>query len=187
MALGSFRFLTILAVLLLAIPAHAQDSIEPFFGTYVGSGIGQREGAPDEMRDMDVTVESSKNGGFKLKWITVIRGPSGERAGADVKRREIEETFLPSEELEGVFILAPQGTLFKKAELPNPLRGEPMRWASIHDNTMTVYSHGITAEGGSELQIYHRTLVADGLEATFLRMQNETVMLRVVGKLTRTE
>lgn len=184
---ASFRVLAFAAVLLLAIPAYAQNALEPFVGTYVGSGIGEREGEPDEQRDMDVTIEPYKNEGFTLKWITVIRGPSGERAGADVKRRQIEEQFLPSEEMGGIYIRAPQGTLFKKAELPNPLRGEPMRWASIHGQTMTVYSLGITAEGGSELQIYHRTLTPNGMDANFLRMQDEQVKLRVTGNLVRTE
>ncbi len=183
----SFRILTFIAVLLLAVPAYAQSSLDPFMGTYVGSGVGVRDGKPDEQRDMDVTIEPYKNGGFTLKWITVIRGPSGERAGADVKRRGITESFLPSEDIPGVFIRAPEGTLFKKAELPNPLRGEPMRWASINAETMTVYSLGITATGGSELQIYHRTLSPSGIEADFLRMRDEQVVLRVTGKLTRTE
>ncbi len=176
------------APVLLAAPASAQDqsTVEPFMGTYVGSGIGTREGKPDEQRDMDVTIKSYKGAGFTVSWITVIRGASGERAGADVKRRQIEENFLPSEDIEGVYVRAPEGTLFKKAELPNPLRGEAMRWASILDDTMTIYSLGITAEGGSELQIYHRTLTESGIDADFLRMRDEKVMLRVTGKLTRT-
>ena len=194
MPLVNFRILVVAAVLLAApvlmtAAVHAQDQsmVEPFMGTFVGSGVGKREGKPDEQRDMDVTIEGYKNGGFTVSWITVIRGPSGERAGADVKRREIEENFLPSEDIADVYVRAPEGTLFKKAELPNPLRGEPMRWASIHDGTLTIYSLGITAEGGSELQIYHRTLTENGIEANFLRMKDEHVVLRVIGKLTRTK
>ncbi|MHA1566740.1 MAG: hypothetical protein ACTSX7_15625 [Alphaproteobacteria bacterium] len=200
MPLGNIRILVIAAIVLLAVPvllaapallaasAQAQelDVIEPFMGTYVGSGVGTRQGKPDEQRDMDVTIKPYKNG-FTVSWITVIRGPSGERAGADVKRREIEENFVPSDDIEDVYIRAPEGTLFKKAELPNPLRGEPMRWASIHNATMTIYSLGITAEGGSELQIYHRTLTDSGIEANFLRMKDEKVMLRVTGELTRVQ
>ena len=117
----------------------------------------------------------------------MIRGPGGERAGPDVRRREIEENFLPYKDLDDIFILAPKGGMFTRAELPNPLEGEPMRWASLHDDTLTIYSLGIAPQGGAELQIYHRTLTEGGMTTDFLRMQDESVVVRVNGNLTRTE
>ena len=171
----------------LSAPAWAQAGVDRFFGDYVGSGVAEREGTDGtEQRDMDVSVESYKDNGFTLKWITVVRGGDGERTGGDVRRREIEESFLPSEENPNLYILAPKGGLFSKAELPNPLEGDPMRWATLEGDTLSVYSLGITGAGRSEMQIYHRTLTENGMDVSFLRLEDETVELRVVGELVRT-
>ncbi len=187
--LNQSRIFLVLAIgLLLAAPASAQNSIERFFGNFVGAGTAVRPGVEAiELRDMDITIGAYKKTGFTIKWITIIRGPQGERAGPNVRRREIEEDFLPSNDLDDIFILAPKGGMFTRARLPNPLEGDPMRWASLAGDTLTIYSLGIAAKGGAELQIYHRTLTATGLESHFLRMQDEVVVVQVDGELTRTQ
>lgn len=187
-ALKSFLMVVIVAASLPAGISAALSAEEPekFYGSYVGSGTAQRVADNiTEQRDLDVTVEEFKNGGFTVKWITVVRGPDGGRTGDDVKRREVEENFIPLEEKEDVYILAPKGGLFQKAELPNPLRGEPMRWATIEDDAMTVYSMAISDTGGSELQVYRRTLTEKGMDVSFLRMRDETVELTMNGTLVR--
>ncbi len=187
-ALKSFLMVVIVAASLPAGISAALSAEEPekFYGSYVGSGTAQRVADNiTEQRDLDVTVEEYKKGGFTVKWITVVRGADGERAGDDVKRREVEEHFIPLEDKEDVYILAPKGGLFQKAELPNPLRGEPMRWATIEDDAMTVYSMAISDTGGSELQVYRRTLTEKGMDVSFLRMRDETVELTMNGTLVR--
>ena len=182
------RLLILAFALMLTGPAAAQEQIERFYGSYVGSGLAERTGeVTREERDLDVTVKAYKDDGFTLKWITVVRGAGGERTGPDVRRREIEENFLPSEGNPNLYILAPKGGLFQKAELPNPLKGEPMRWATIEGETMSVYSLGINDQGRSEMQIYHRQLTEAGLSVDFMRMDDEEVEVRVFGELVRTE
>lgn len=168
--------------------ADAEGDHDKFYGSYVGSGTAERVSENiTEQRDLDVTVEPFKNSGFTVKWITVVRGADGARVGDDVKRREVEENFIPLEDKEDVFILAPKGGLFKKAEMPNPLLGEPMRWATIENGSMTVYSMAISDSGGSELQVYRRTLTEKGMDISFLRMEDETIELRMSGTLVRTK
>jgi len=168
--------------------ANAAEEYEKFYGSYVGSGSAERMGENViEKRDLDVTVTAFKNGGFTVKWITVVRGPDGDRVGDDVKRRAVEENFIPLEDKKDVFILAPKGGLFKKAEMPNPLLGEPMRWATIENDAMTVYSMAISDTGGSELQVYRRKLTDKGMDVSFLRMEDEMVELRMTGTLVRTQ
>ncbi len=166
--------------------AFAAEDHERFYGSYVGSGTAERviENVT-EQRDLDVTIEAYKNGGFTIKWITVVRGADGARTGDDVKRRSVEENFIPLEDKEDVFILAPKGGLFKKAELPNPLLGEPMRWATLEKGEMTVYSMAIGDSGSSELQVYRRSLTEKGMDISFLRMRDEIVELRMKGTLVR--
>ncbi len=169
-----------------SLTASAADGIERFFGAFVGSAVAERVGADGvEQRDLDVNIQRYRQNGFTIKWITVTLGAGGARTGPGVTRRAVEDDFVPSADMPGVFILAPKGGIFTRAELPNPLKGEPMRWASVAGDRLSVYSLGIN-DDGAELQIYHRTLLADGsLDSEFLRMQNEKVELRVFGKLTR--
>lgn len=164
------------------------DGIDRFFGSYVGSGTAEHmDTGTTEQRDLDVSIEAFKKSGFTLRWITIVRNPDGERVGEGVKRREVEENFLPFEDREGVYILTPKSNLFEKGDLPNPLRGEPMRWAKVKDNAMTVYSMAIGETGGSVLQVYRRSLTEKGMDISFLRMRGEKVELRLDGTLVRAD
>lgn len=184
--LGATAFLA--ACIILTGGAHADEVVEKFFGNYVGAGNAViLDKDRREIRDLDVTVERFKNEGFTLKWITVIRDAEGGRTGADVKRREVEENFIPVEDKENVFVLSPKGGLFQKSELPNPLRGDAVRWAAIEDNAMTVYSLAINEHGGSELQVYRRSLTDKGMAISFMRLQDEDVKVRMSGELVRTK
>ena len=84
-ALKSFLMVVVVAASLPAGISAALSAEEPekFYGSYVGSGTAQRVADNiTEQRDLDVTVEEFKNGGFTVKWITVVRGPDGGRTGA---------------------------------------------------------------------------------------------------------
>lgn len=178
----------VIAGLVLAGSAHANEAVEKFFSNYVGAGSAViLDKGHRETRDLDVTVERYKNDGFTLKWITVIRDEEGGRTGTDVRRREVEESFIPVEDKENVFILSPEGGLFQKSELPNPLRGDAVRWAAIEDDMMTVYSLAINENGGSELQVYRRSLTDKGMSISFVRLQDEDVKVRMSGELVRTQ
>ena len=177
----------VVALLALTGPASAEAHLDRFFGAYVGSGTAVHPiHGHAEVRALDVTVEPNKKDGFRIKWITVIH-PADGPVGHPIKRREIEENFVPSDWNGAVFISAPKGGMFTKAELPNPLAGEPMRWAAVDGDALTVYSAGISEKGAFETQIYRRTLTENGLDVVFLRLENERVMLRADGRLTKTE
>jgi hypothetical protein len=177
----------VLAVVLAPLHgAHANDAVEKFYGSYVGSGTAE-VGSKTQIRDLDVTIESYKDEGFTLKWITVVRGAEGARTGDDVKRREVSENFIPIEDKENVFVLAPKGGLFQKSDLPNPLLGDAVRWAALEGDDMTVYSLAISDTGGSELQVYRRSLTSKGIDITFMRLQDEQVKVRMSGTMVRTK
>lgn len=175
-------------VLVAANGAYADEAVTKFYGSYVGSGTAEIvDRQEQEVRDLDVTIESFKDDGFAIKWITVVRGANGARTGDDVKRREVAENFIPVEDKENVFVLAPKGGLFQKSELPNPLLGDAVRWAAIDGDDMTIYSLAINETGGSELQVYRRSLTEKGMDITFMRLQDEDVKVRMTGKLVRTQ
>lgn len=175
-------------VLVAANGALANEAITKFYGSYVGSGSAEvLDREEKEVRDLDVTIQSFKEDGFTIKWITVVRGANGDRTGDDVKRREVEENFIPVEDKENVFVLAPKGGLFQKSELPNPLLGDAVRWAAVDGSDMTIYSLAIDQFGGSELQVYRRSLTEKGMNIRFMRLQDEDVKVRMNGKLVRTQ
>ena len=175
------------AALLATAPSQAADAIDRFIGSFVGTAVAERVGADGvEQRDLDVTIARYRQTGFSIRWITVVLGPSGQRAGADVRRREVDEDFVVSGDMPGVFVLAPKGGLFTRAELPNPLKGEPMRWATIQGDTLSVYSVAILPDGEAETQIYYRTLTPErNLKSEFVRLENDRPKVRVTGQLTR--
>ena len=188
----SLRSIVAVIALTAALPiglggALAAD-LERFYGTYVGSGAAEQLFAnTTDQRDLDVTVEPYKENGFSIKWITVTRGADGQRTDDGVKRNEIEEDFVPFEDRPNVFVLDARGGLFQKSELPNPLRGEPMRWAKVDGDEMTVFSMAIRDDGGAELQIYRRRLTERGMDVSFLRMHDDALEVRMQGSLVRTE
>ncbi len=169
-------------------PAASAQDLERFFGAYVGSGTSvDAKSGETGARDLDVTIEPYKDDGFTISSITIVREDGSDRTDPNIRRRAVEESFLPSQDIENIYIVAPRGSLFEKAELPNPLRGEPMRWAAVDGDTLSLHSLGITETGRLEIQIFHRTLTETGMDVTFSRMQDEEVMVRVNGNLVRTE
>jgi hypothetical protein len=52
---------------------------------------------------------------------------------------------------------------------------------------MTVYSLAMNEHGGSELQVYRRSLTDKGMAISFMRLQDEDVKVRVSGDLVRTK
>lgn len=180
--------LATLILILATSTALAEGLNSKFYGAYVGSGVAEDlEENITELRDLDITIEPYKNDGFTMNWVTVVRDPTGERTGEDVKRREVEENFLPFDNRENVYVLAPRGSLFTPTELPNPLCGGPARWATVENGAITVYSVAINNKGASELHIYRRTLTEKGMNLSFLRMQNENVVVRMTGTLVKTK
>ena len=180
--------ITALIVILLASPAVADRLDAKFYGSYVGSGVAENlEENITELRDLNVIIEPYKNDGFRLKWITVVHNPAGRRTSEGAKHREVKENFLPVENRENVYVLAPRGGTFKKAELPNPLLGGPALWATVEEDAISVYSIAIDDTGATELQIYRRDWTEEGLDMSFLRMLNEKVLVRMTGKLVKTK
>lgn len=167
--------------------ALAEAVLDDFFGNYVGGGLAERDDGSTEERDMDVAIAPYKQNGFTLSWVTVVRDEAGTRTGPGVKRRAVEEDFVPSPDQPGVYISAPEGGLFSTTELANPMAGDPFRWASLRNGALTVYSAGISEDGGSELQIYYRTLTEDGLDVSFVRLADEIAKIRVTGTLVKVE
>ena len=133
-----------LAVYLFLLPtiAAAQDLRVPaFFGSFNGSGIAEDADSlyfGVTVRDLDVTIGPEANG-FFVEWTSVIRA-GGDPNNPDVRRKTTRVSFAPTDE-PGVFKAPGSG---------DPLTGEPVNWAYISDNTLTVNVFVIRDGGGYE-------------------------------------
>ncbi len=65
--------------------------------------------------------------------------------------------------------------------------GDPVIWAHIHGETLSVHSLVILEDGTYELQIYDRVLTPLGMDVNF-RRYDDGILTRVIsGNLARTE
>jgi hypothetical protein len=174
-----------LMALTLAAPADAPAaSLEPLFGTYVGVAQVEDIAKGDvRHRDMDIVIEPYGQGGFKIQWVNVSL-VDGKRAVHGVERRVQNLLFEPAQD-RGFFMEAAESSPFREREETRPMRGDPVRWASLDDQGLHVYSFVVLEDGRYELQVYDRTLTDIGLDISFQRIVDGSVMRRVTGTTAR--
>ena len=169
--------LLILACAALAPAVGAEALWERFLGSYVGQAITETDGS-HEMRDLQVDISKTKRG-FRVRWTAVTR-----RSDGSVKRKQYSVDFTPSRR-EGVFASEMRSNLFGKREALDPMRGDPYVWARIEGDTLSVFSLLITDVGSYSMQVYHRTLIEEGLDLDYTRFEEGEVTRTVNGTLRR--
>jgi hypothetical protein len=178
-----------LGVLLLVLgtaalaPDAKSASLEPFFGSYVG--VAEVEGVDGEVqsRDMDIVIEPYKQGGFKVQWVNVTL-VDGQRAAPGVERRIQTVLFQPAED-RGFFVEVQEDNPFRERGETRPMRGDPVRWASLDDQGLHVYAFLVLEDGRYELQVYDRSLTDMGIDISFQRIVDGEVMRRITGTTAR--
>ena len=174
-----------LIALMLAAPAGARAvSLEPLFGAYVGVAEVEDIAKGDvRQRDMDIVIEPYKQGGFRIQWVNVTL-VDGKRAVPGVERRVQTVLFEPAQD-RGFFMEAAESNPFREREETLPMRGDPVRWASLDDQGLHVYSFMVLEDGRYELQVYDRTLTDIGLDIKFQRIVDGAVMRQITGTTVR--
>ena len=127
-----------LMLALAATAATASASLEPFFGTYVGVAEVKnfRDGGDVLQRDMDIVIEPYKQGGFRIHWVNVSL-VDGKRAVPGVERRVQTVLFEPAEDRE-FFVEVAESSPFRERGEMQPMRGDPVRWASLDEQGLHV-------------------------------------------------
>lgn len=167
-----------------AAPAASSAGLEPFFGTYVG--VAEVEDLKDgdvRRRDMDIVIEPYKRGGFKIHWVNVTL-VDGQRAARGVVRRVQTVLFEPAEDRD-FFVEVQEDNPFRERAETRPMRGDPVRWASLDDQGMHVYSFVVLEDGSYELQIYDRKLTDIGIDISFQRIVDGKVVRQITGTTAR--
>lgn len=172
------RHLSLLFVLLCP-SVVLSASIEQFQGTYVGEAEFVFEGEV-KRRDMSTTIEATKKG-FVLSWTSVSYKDDGKK-----KAKTYTIKFIPSSR-DNIYKSAMKTDLFGHETTLDPLWGEPYVWARIEEETLSVFSLFINDVGEYEIQEFHRTLSAEGLDLVFLRVHNGEAEKAIRTELVRVE
>jgi len=165
-----------LAVGLLATQARAEA--EPFYGTYSGSAEVSSLDGTKIPRDMSVEISGTKDG-FRVQWTSVTYRTNGK-----TKEKSYTIDFVPSDRA-AVYAAAQRKNVFGHEVQLDPMKGEPYVWARFSDQTLTVYSLFVDADGGYILQQYDRTLAENGLNLRFQTIRDGQIQRAVETFLTK--
>ena len=173
------------AAALLTVCADAgAASLEPFFGTYVGiAEVADIASGDVRERDMDIVIEPYKRGGFKVEWVNVSL-VDGKRAVPGVERRVQAVLFEPAKDA-GFFVEVAEDNPFRERGETRPMHGDPVRWASLDDEGLHVYSFMVLEDGRYELQVYDRRLTDIGLDIRFQRIVDSALVREITGTTAR--
>jgi hypothetical protein len=163
----------------------AAEDLKPFFGSYVGVATVEDTGGEVHHRDMDIVVQPYRDGGFRIDWINVTL-VNGRRDLPGVERRVQSALFEPVEDRDMYVGVEPENP-FQEREETKPMRGDPVRWASIDGPRLHVYAFEVLEDGTYELQIYDRILTDKGLDIQFQRIVDGKLMRRISGTTVRAQ
>ena len=163
--------------------AEQKTALKEFFGAFVGvaTALDPVHGAVQQ-RDMDVTIAPEADNGFQVRW-TSVSLIGGRRDVPGVERWIEQANFVPSGN-QGLYVEEIPHSVFGKASPLDPMSGESVRWARLHDNVLSVYSLAID-QGHWELQSYDRILTASGLDIRFQRYIDGTLLYEIDGHTVR--
>ncbi|MDF1720324.1 MAG: hypothetical protein P1U65_06605 [Minwuia sp.] len=174
-----FGGMLLVGLVLATAPATAKDlSIKAFFGLWKGSAVSESEISSQfrvTARDLDVEIRPYAVGGFTLRWATVLRQEGNPNAPSETLKQAVVE-FIPE---------AGRTNVWRDTRQVDPVSGEAYYWARVEDQTLTVYSLGVSETGRADLQIYRRTLSALGMKLDFSRTVDGAEVRSARGQLVK--
>ena len=170
--------LVLLALAVGLLASQARADVDPFMGSYAGSAEVTALDGTKTPRDMSVEISETREG-FRVQWTSITY-----RASGKVSEKSYSIDFVPSGR-PAVYAAAQRKNVFGHEVQLDPMKGEPYVWARITDQTLTVYSLFVDAEGGYNLQQYDRTLAEGGLNLRFQSIRDGQIQRAVETFLTR--
>jgi hypothetical protein len=171
--------LSMLVGLLFALPMTQVKgaSFEHFFGTYRGESDTIPEGESAK-RQMLVQIKPSDTG-FTVSWQTTIT-----RGGHRPKAKGLSVVFVPTSKGH-TYASAMRRDMFGNPVPLDLMKGEPLVWATVSGDTMTVYLIRILDDGSQDFQIDIRTRTADGLKSEFIGLYDGEPLRRIGATLRK--
>ena len=184
---GVLRPLVLIGAILAAGPAFGQDALPAsFHGDWQGKELTVDEGSGDlkaTAEDLSVRI-APDDSGFRMHWTALARKESG----GPLARHPVEARFEPADR-PGVFVFDPEQSslllsLFGDPATNNPLEGEPLLWARLDGDTLSVYGLAINPDGSFDLYQHVRTVTGEAMTARHThRTERDAVVLE--GRLAR--
>jgi hypothetical protein len=171
--------LSLFAGLLFVLPTAqaGSSSVERFLGHYRGESDTVPDGESAK-RQMLVEIEPSKNG-FTVSWQTTIM-----KTGHRPKAKGLSVVFVATSKSH-TYASAMRRDMFGNPVPLDLMKGEPLVWATISGDTMTVYLLRILDDGSQDFQIDIRTRTADGLKSEFIGLYDGEPLRRIGATLTK--
>lgn len=172
--------LSLVAGLLFALPAaQAASSLERFYGTYRGESDTVPEG--ESAKRQSIVQIKPSGAGFTVSWHTTI-----EKNGHRPKAKGLSVNFT-STSRSNTFASAMRTDMFGHPVPLDLMKGEPLLWATISGETMTVYLIRILDDGSQDFQIDRYTRTPDGLKSEFVGLYDGEPLRRISATLRKVD
>ena len=172
-----------LAIALAGFQALAVE-LSDYHGVYLGYAVvNDGPGGGFREREMTVKIEPYKTNGIEISW-TSVELVEGRRDKAGVTYREDQLLLLPSDNSE-YYIASATHKPFEQRQQDQPIAGDPLRWATLSEQGLQVFSFVILDDGRYELQRYNRQLDQDGMSLSFERIVDDEVKREISGYARR--
>ena len=175
------------SLLLASAPLRAGvGDLTPFFGAYVGvAEVQDLPGGDTRQRDMDIVIQPYHEDGFMIQWVNVTL-VDGRRDLPGVERRVQRVLFEPADDRD-FYVEVEEDNPFREREETRPMRGDPVRWASLDGDRLHVYAFVVGEDGTYELQVYDRVLTDKGIDIEFQRIVDDVLLRRISGTTARAQ
>ncbi len=172
------KFLVAITAILFLSPATtmAEDlTITAFKGNWRGSAVSETDTSvtfPLTSRDIDVRIAPKESGDFDITWRTLMR----QKGTADKPEEVLKETTL-------TFVRTDRPNVWRAAVSGDALAGDPISWARIVTQTLSVYVMAISEAGDYDMHVYKRTLNGLNMELDFTALRDGAVRRTAKGRL----
>jgi len=177
----------ILALVLAGSTAAARaetPSTKQLVGVYVGEATDDLAGGQyHEQREIDMEIFPYEGDGLKVRWtnVTLVDG----RRDVPGVRRHADEMLLVPAPGRSFFLAGIGYDPFQTHHEPDPMAGDPLRWAVVNGEALDTYSFVIDPDGRYELQMSKRHPMPDGMRLQFDRIVDGEVVRRMTGRGVR--
>ncbi|MGH6916253.1 MAG: hypothetical protein ACREJ0_00950, partial [Geminicoccaceae bacterium] len=132
-----------------------------------------------------IVIEPFHDNGFQINWITVTK-VDGRRDVPGVGRT-VQSVFFEPAEGQNFFVEVEADNPFREREEKVPMSGHAVRWASLGDGALRIYSFVVLEDGRYEFQIYNRVLTDIGLDIVFRRFDDGELVRQIKGSTVRVQ
>ncbi len=156
---------------------QAKDlAITAFAGDWRGNALSENSASvnfPITSRDIDVEITPDAIGNFTITWRTLLR-----QKGNPANPKEVlKETTL-------IFTKTDNPKVWRESAGGDVYNGDPIAWAQIKGQTLTVYVMAISETGDYDMQVYKRTLTGLNMQLDFTAIRDGMVRRTAKGQLT---